>query len=274
MSCFWGCNTIGERWNFIVNGPITRIDVVSAQEGIIGISFEWVSDQGKRTFSVGKVLGLGQLLNILINSPSEYLTSLGGSFKNREDGGKDIMSLSFETNCKNYIPIGTISDPSFSFQGKGFVIVGFYGYLDSTVTPYDIGILVQQKSKVLYLANKQGSSLLVNKRPSPWGVSCGWPFDHGVFNNIKSIEIPVGKTKVIKCIKFEYLDKDDEVVSSPVHGGVKKDDTIELFVSNDKDMISLPPSSRFLKDPPSETTLEQGKNNKQYMPDLNVTEQT
>lgn len=107
---------------------------------------------------------LFSILQICIDYPNEYLTSISGTIDN--SGGSFsppmLMSLSFHTNQIRYGPYGN-SDKGipFSYDGKDGMIVGFYGragkYIDS------IGIYVIPKSLALYPKSSHGVRSIVSE---------------------------------------------------------------------------------------------------------------
>ena len=85
------------------------------------------------------------ILQICIDCPSEYLTSISGTFGNYK-GSVYVKSLCFGTNQKQYGLYGSDTGTRFSYDGKGGVIVGFHGLVDKCLDA--VGIYVMPESLV------------------------------------------------------------------------------------------------------------------------------
>nr|XP_027121320.1 mannose/glucose-specific lectin-like [Coffea arabica] len=172
----------GSPWSYIATDGIKEI-TLDVGRNIRAISFADAKGFISGTFGGNNPNNIGKEEKITIQWPSEYLTSITGTYGDF-NGLLVIYSLSFVTNQKAYGPFGSPSSgQAFSSPPDGNVIVGFHGrsgwYIDA------IGIYVQPAPT---------TSL------GPWGGPVGNPWSYIPTDGIKEIIMDVGRN--IRAISF------------------------------------------------------------------------
>nr|TKS04651.1 mannose/glucose-specific lectin-like isoform X2 [Populus alba] len=134
----------GDPWSYITNRGISQI-VINVGSNIKSISFRDTTDLDSATFGGKHPNDIGERKTVLINWPSEQLTSISGTYGNFSSL-LTITSLSFTTNRTTYGPFGTGSGTPFSIPINNNAVVGFHGragyYLDA------IGIFVKPQTTI------------------------------------------------------------------------------------------------------------------------------
>ncbi|KAL9380292.1 hypothetical protein Peur_025949 [Populus x canadensis] len=134
----------GDPWSYITNRGINQI-VINVGSNIKSISFRDTTDLDSATFGGKHPNDIGERKTVLINWPSEHLTSISGTYGNFSSL-LTITSLSFTTNRATYGPFGTGSGTPFSIPINNNTVVGFHGragyYLDA------IGIFVKPETTI------------------------------------------------------------------------------------------------------------------------------
>ncbi|GAV61504.1 Jacalin domain-containing protein [Cephalotus follicularis] len=198
----WGGPAGEQKWSFRASGGITKI-VIRQGLNIKSISFQDSHGYNSGTFGGLNTNDVGEETSFEIKWPSEYLTSITGSYGTYA-GMLVITSLSFETNLTTHGPFGTLSGTSFSIPMEGSVVVGFHGtsghYLDS------LGIYITP-------GHLEGSVSF-----GPWGGPSGDPWSFKASNGINEIVLRHGGT--INSISF--IDANGH--HSPILGGLDPDD--------------------------------------------------
>ncbi|XP_054782651.1 mannose/glucose-specific lectin-like [Prosopis cineraria] len=102
-------------------------EIIVHEEGCINsIAFKDTSGEMYGKFGGEDPHDSGMERIIEINGPSEYLTSIAGTFRCYKDN-KVITSRSFITNLHTHGPFGTVSSTSFSsMPTEGGVVIGFH----------------------------------------------------------------------------------------------------------------------------------------------------
>ncbi|KAJ9560236.1 hypothetical protein OSB04_005396 [Centaurea solstitialis] len=245
----WG-GSQGNNWIYMPKSFIKKILIVHG-DLVRGIKFYSVESESSLFGTTGGMTEcymteMVVILQIFINYPHEYLTSISGTFYNR-DGTVVMGSLYFETNHSRYGPYGSdLKGTPFSYSGKGVMIVGFHGrtgvYRGMNILEA-IGVYVMPESSALGLSSAFGdnstpklcSRMAVPRDAGPWGGSGGIPWDDGVFATVKRARLYFeGSLKVIYAVQFEYVQRDAKSVLSPMHGGTGGD-KMELVDLNGAD---------------------------------------
>ncbi|KAG5588222.1 hypothetical protein H5410_048656 [Solanum commersonii] len=123
----WG-GSGARHWNYRPKGVVKQI-VVKHGSIIDSIMFKSIEENGvmesSETFGGP---GGGLTTEINIDSPSEYLTGVSGTY-GLYDSYLIIKSIKFHTNLSDHGPMGSVinTDTNFSFIMQGGVVVGFHG---------------------------------------------------------------------------------------------------------------------------------------------------
>nr|P83304.1 RecName: Full=Mannose/glucose-specific lectin [Parkia platycephala]1ZGR_A Chain A, Mannose/glucose-specific lectin [Parkia platycephala]1ZGR_B Chain B, Mannose/glucose-specific lectin [Parkia platycephala]1ZGS_A Chain A, Mannose/glucose-specific lectin [Parkia platycephala]1ZGS_B Chain B, Mannose/glucose-specific lectin [Parkia platycephala] len=142
----WG-GSGGDPWSYTANEGINQI-IIYAGSNIKSVAFKDTSGLDSATFGGVNPKDTGEKNTVSINWPSEYLTSISGTYGQYKfkDVFTTITSLSFTTNLATYGPFGKASATSFSIPIHNNMVVGFHGragdYLDA------IGIFVKPDTAV------------------------------------------------------------------------------------------------------------------------------
>jgi len=147
-------------------------------------------------------------LQIKIDDPDEYLTSICGCFSD-----EGIRSLTFQTNKKTIGPIGDENGAThFSSPATGGKIVGFYGR--SIVHLEAIGAYFEPISHLYPI-----------KSIGPFGGLGGRAWDDGKFTGVREIEVMYDN--ILRYVMFVY-DKSGEQIYSIMHGGYTREDKAKV----------------------------------------------
>uniref|UniRef100_A0A3Q7I7H5 Jacalin-type lectin domain-containing protein n=1 Tax=Solanum lycopersicum TaxID=4081 RepID=A0A3Q7I7H5_SOLLC len=123
----WG-GSGGSHWNYRPKGVVKQIVV---RHGLIidAIMFKSIEENGVMKSSKTFGGSGGKLTEINIDSPSEYLTGLSGTY-GLYGPYLIIKSIKVHTNLSHHGPMGSVieTDTNFSFIMQGGVIVGFHGF--------------------------------------------------------------------------------------------------------------------------------------------------
>ncbi|XAR57000.1 hypothetical protein NMG60_11024997 [Bertholletia excelsa] len=117
----------GEPWDCKEKSKIVKI-FISHSKTIHSIQFVYVNDNGDLTLSERYGSERGDILKtVILNYPSEFLTSVGGKY----DGSRNALtSIVFTTNIDRYGLFGSPErdDTEFNFDlGKDSSFGGFHG---------------------------------------------------------------------------------------------------------------------------------------------------
>ncbi|KAL4559457.1 hypothetical protein LXL04_031595 [Taraxacum kok-saghyz] len=212
----WG-GSQGKDWVYMPEGFIKKITIIHSG-AIDRIRFQSELHTGETHSSVFGGNGGSKTNTICIDYPNEYLTSISGTI-GHIGGSTVVMSLCLQTNQTNYgpygCPYGSDSCTRFSYDGKGGMIVGFYGHANKHIDA--IGVYVIPKS--LELCRKM-SEVGIPRESGPWGAGVGKPWDDGVFSHVKQVLVYMGESlNVIYGIQFIYAKRDGNSILSEMHGG-------------------------------------------------------
>lgn len=134
----------GDPFSFTVGSWIKEI-IVHERVNIKSLSFKDGNGQEYGKFGGKNPNDIGESKTVLINWPSEHLTSISGTYGNFSSL-LTITSLSFTTNRATYGPFGRGSGTPFSIPINNSTVVGFHGragyYLDA------IGIFVKPETTI------------------------------------------------------------------------------------------------------------------------------
>ncbi|CAN4120571.1 unnamed protein product [Withania somnifera] len=119
----------GRHWSYRPKGLVKQVIV---KHGLIidSIMFKSIEEDGVlQSSQVFGGSGGNHTTEINIDSPSEYLTGISGTF-GLYGPNHVIKSLKFHTNLSHHGPIGSVNetDANFSFIMQGGVVVGFHGF--------------------------------------------------------------------------------------------------------------------------------------------------
>ncbi|KAK4279978.1 hypothetical protein QN277_011666 [Acacia crassicarpa] len=136
----WGGPGGEDPFSFRVQGSWIKEIIVEQGDTINSIAFKDADGHYYGHFGGKDPNDIGAEKKVTINGPSEYLTSISGTYGVYK-GLQVIRSLSFITNLKTHEPFGTASGAPFTIPIQGSLVIGFYGragyVLDS------IGIIVK-----------------------------------------------------------------------------------------------------------------------------------
>ncbi|MCD7468204.1 hypothetical protein HAX54_006188 [Datura stramonium] len=124
----WG-GSGGRHWSYRPKGLVKQI-VVKYGTIIDSVMFRSIEENGvmesSQTFGGS---GGNRKTEINIDSPSEYLTGISGTF-GLHGSNLVIKSIKFHTNLSHHGPMGSVNetDTNFSFIMQGGVVVGFHGF--------------------------------------------------------------------------------------------------------------------------------------------------
>ncbi|KAJ9536358.1 hypothetical protein OSB04_un000450 [Centaurea solstitialis] len=171
------------------------------------------------------------ILQICIDYPNEYLTSISGTFENF-NGFVLLTSLCFDTNQMRFGPYGLKSGTPFSYNGTGGVIVGFHGRVDPNglsavgiyVMPESLALCQNSTSEQSSMDDQLCASCISRMVPTrdagPWGALGGKRWDDGVFSTVKQVHVYMDESlKVLHAIQFLYVKRDAKFFMSPMHQG-------------------------------------------------------
>ncbi|XP_028771953.1 mannose/glucose-specific lectin-like [Neltuma alba] len=205
----WG-GSGGDHWSFKASSGISEITLY-VDSNVKSISFTDGNGDTSGTFGGENHNDLGEEKKIKIASPSEYFTTISGTY-GKYAGLTVITSLTFATNLTSYGPYGKTTGDEFSIPIADSVVVGFHGrsgyYLDA------LGIYVQPVAGSISLG--------------PWGGEGGEAFDFKVASWIKEITIYDGQC--INAIAFKDANGNEYGMfggRDPKDAGTKKIITID-----------------------------------------------
>ncbi|KAK4279976.1 hypothetical protein QN277_011664 [Acacia crassicarpa] len=136
----WGGPGGEDPFSFRVEGSWIKEIIVEQGDTINSIAFKDADGNYYGKFGGKDPNDIGAERTVKINGPSEYLTSISGTYG--EYGGHQVIrSLSFITNLNTLGPLGTASGASFTIPIQGSLVIGFYGRAGHVLD--SIGIIVK-----------------------------------------------------------------------------------------------------------------------------------